>query len=235
MNVGAKLARQTVKTDVDTLIGLKRYIYMLVPVSVVLMAALLNWSTLQYMDEASRTQEAGIQRASAQLLTTISRLPAVNAGHEIARLGLLDSMTSRPEILCAKLRFPDGELFQSEQAMGDCNLVAGSTKVTTVTRNRVKLTVIHSESFIASSYAKFLQLTLVALLCGLSIAIVFNNLSHSIYVKRELRMRLNAQRRAQRARIPAQLTSGDRLRIHAGTVWQCLRRLCPHSTDEPRY
>jgi signal transduction histidine kinase len=184
--------------------GADRYIHLLVPVSVVLMAALLNWITMQHMGEANRIQEASITRASSQLMSTISRLPNENTAQEIARLGLLDSITTRAEVVCARLRFPNGALFESAQATGSCAGAPDNTTAITIQRDGLQLTALYTSSFVEKSYSNFLRLTLVALLCGLSIAIVFNSLSHSIFVKRELLMRCKAQRRAQQARMVAE-------------------------------
>lgn len=187
-----------------------RYLHLLVPVAVVLMASLLNWIETQHIDREGVDQQVEFTRASQQLINTISAVSGSDKQSGTVRLGLLNSIASRPEVECAILSFPNGETVVSGQAKAICAQPASETEMAVAKHNGYTLKVYHTRTLLERSHEIFLRITLVALLCGLSLAIVFNGLFHDLYVKRELRSTFKAQKRAQRARAVA-----ERLAIEA--------------------
>lgn len=174
------------------------------------MASLLNWIETQHIDREGVDQQVEFTRASQQLINTISAVSGSDKQSGTVRLGLLNSIASRPEVECAILSFPNGETVVSGQAKAICAQPAPETEMAVAKHNGYTLKVYHTRTLLERSHEIFLRITLVALLCGLSLAIVFNGLFHDLYVKRELRSTFKAQKRAQRARAVA-----ERLAIEA--------------------
>jgi len=169
-----------------------------------MMAALLHWIETQHIDRASLDQQAEFTRASQQVLNTISTLPDFGETSQAIRHGLLESVTSRPEVECAVLVFLDGSRIVSGSAKSTCDQSGATTETAVAKHNGYSLSVYHTKDLLKRSHNIFLRITLVALLCGLFLAIVFNGLFHDIYVKRELLFRFKAQKQAQRARAVAE-------------------------------
>ncbi|MGB7206449.1 MAG: ATP-binding protein [Anderseniella sp.] len=174
-----------------------RYVYVLVPISVVLMVVILNWIALQHVQSAALSQQTEISRISNQLLHTVQLLSAQDKVSETERLGLLNSITSKPSVKCARLVFPGGRELSSDHQSGDCVIQQADADIVTIRQGDLALYVSHTPGFIEQSYAIFLRLTLVALLCGLSIAIAFNGLSHNLFTKRDIQKQLNARKAAE--------------------------------------
>jgi signal transduction histidine kinase len=181
-----------------------RALYLLVPVAVVLIATLLNWIESQHVSRKGADQQAEITRASQQLVNTISVIPGSNKQFETVRLGLLDSITVRPEVECAVLSLPDGKTLVSSKSGASCAQSPPEAELAVAEHGQYSLKVYHTRTLLERSHEIFLRITLVALLCGLALAIVFNSLFHDLHVKREMQSRFKAQKRAQRARVAAE-------------------------------
>ena len=187
-----------------------RYLHLLVPVAVVLMASLLNWIETQHIDREGVDQQVEFTRASQQLINTISAVSGSDKQSGTVRLGLLNSIASRPEVECAILSFPNGETLVSGRGKGHMRATGTETEMAVAKHNGYTLKVYHTRTLLERSHEIFLRITLVALLCGLSLAIVFNGLFHDLYVKRKLSSTFKARKRALRARATA-----ERLAIEA--------------------
>ncbi len=181
-----------------------RYLHLLVPVAVVLTAALLHWIETRHIDQAGMDQHVDFTRASQQILNTISTLPDLGKNSQTVRRGLLESVTSRPEVKCAVLVLPDGNRIVSGFAKSACDQPPATAETAIARQNGYSLSVYHTRDRLDRSHNIYLRVTLVALLCGLFLAIVFNGLFHDIYVKRELLFRFKAQKQAQRDRNAAE-------------------------------
>ncbi len=181
-----------------------RYLHLLVPVAVVMMAALLNWIETQHIDLKGDDQQVEFTRASQQLVNTISTISGSDKQSETVRLGLLNAIASRPEVECAVLSSPNGEPLVSGKAKATCAQWETRAETAVAKHNGYTLKVYHTQTLLKRSHEIFLQMTLVALLCGLSLAIVFNSVFHDLYIKRELLSTFKAQKRAQRARAAAE-------------------------------
>lgn len=181
-----------------------RYLHLLVPVAVVLMASVLNWIETQHIDLEGADQQVEFTRASQQLVNTISAVSGSDKQSETVRLGLLNAIASRPEVECAVLTSPNGEPLLSGKAKASCAQWETKAEMAVAQHNGYTLKVYHSRTLLERSHEIFLRITLVALLCGLSLAIVFNGLFHDLYIKRELLSTFKAKKRAQRARVVAE-------------------------------
>jgi len=181
-----------------------RYLHLLVPVAVVMTAALLHWIETRHIDRAAMDQQVDFTRASQQALKTISTLPDLGENSQTVRSGLLASVTSRPEVKCAVLVLPDGSRIVSGIAKSTCNQPVATTETAIARHNGYSLSVYHTRDRLDRSHNIYLRITLVALLCGLFLAFVFNGMYHDIYVKRELLFRFKAQKQAQRDRSAAE-------------------------------
>lgn len=182
----------------------RRYLHLLVPVAVVLMAALLNWIESRHIDLEGADQQVEFTRASQQLVSTISTISGSDKQSETARLGLLNSIALRPEVECAVLSFPNGETLVSGKAKTTCAQSENKAETAVAKHNGYTLKVYHTRTLMERSHEIFLRITLVALLCGLSLALVFYSLFHDLHIKRELLSTFKAQRKAQHARAAAE-------------------------------
>ncbi|WP_108881354.1 ATP-binding protein [Anderseniella sp. Alg231-50] len=169
-----------------------------------MMAALLNWIERQHIDLEGADQQVEFTRASQQLVNTISTVSGTGRKSQTVRLGLLNSIASRPQVECAVLSFPNGKNLVSGKAKATCAEWVDKAETAIAKHNGYTLKVYHTRTLLERSHEIFLRLTLVALLCGLSLAIVFNSLFHDLYIKRELLSTFKAQKRAQRARAVAE-------------------------------
>ncbi|NNJ74107.1 MAG: hypothetical protein HKP56_03020 [Anderseniella sp.] len=194
--------RDSKKKQTDRRAG--RYLHLLVPLAVVMMAALLNWIETRHIDLAGADQQIEFTRASQQLVNTISAMPGSDRKTENARLGLLNTIALRPEVECAVLSTPHGETLVGGKAKATCAEWEAKAETAVAQHNGYTLKVHHTRTLLERSHEIFLRVTLVALLCGLSLAIVFNGLFHDLYTKRELLSTFKAQRQAQRARAVAE-------------------------------
>lgn len=181
-----------------------RYLHLLVLLAVVMMAALLNWIETRHIDLEGADQQVEFTRASQQLVNTISAIPGSDRQSENARLGLLNTIAMRPEVECAVLSTPHGEKLVGGKAKATCAEWEAKAETAAAQHNGYTLKVYHTRTLLERSHQIFLRVTLVALLCGLSLAIVFNGLFHDLYIKRELLSTFKAQRQAQRARAVAE-------------------------------
>lgn len=168
------------------------------------MAALLHWIETQHLEREGLVQQVEFTRASQQVLNTISALPELGEKSQTIRNDLLESVTSRPEVECGVLVFPNGSRIVSGVAKSTCDQSAATADTATAKHNGYSLSVYHTTDLLERSHNIYLRVTLVALLCGLFLAIVFNGLFHDLFVKRELLFRFKAQKQAQRDRAVAE-------------------------------
>lgn len=194
--------RDSKKKKTDRRAG--RYLHLLVLLAVVMTAALLNWIETQHIDLEGADQQVEFTRASQQLVNTISTIPGSDKQSENARLGLLNTIALRPEVECAVLSTPHGDNLVGGKAKATCADWEAKAETAVAQHNGYTLKVYHTRTLLERSHEIFLRVTLVALLCGLSLAIVFNGLFHDLYIKRELLSTFKAQRKAQRARAVAE-------------------------------
>lgn len=172
--------------------------------AVVITAAVLHWIEAQHIDRAGLDQQVEFTRASGQVLKTISALPETGENSDQIRKALLDTVTTRPEVQCAVLVSPGGDRTVSGHAKATCDQSALSSESAVARQNGYSLTVYHTRDILERTHNIYLRITLVALLCGLFLAIVFNGLFHDLFVKRELLFSFKAQKQAQRDRVAAE-------------------------------
>jgi len=169
-----------------------------------MMAALLHWIEMQHIDRAGADQQAEFTRASNQVLNTVSTLPKLGKNSQVIRNSLLNSITTRPEVKCAVLVLPNGDRIVSGFAKSTCGQSAATAEIAVARHSGYSLSVYHTKDLLEQSHNIHLRVTLVAMLCGLFLAIVFNGLFHDLFVKRELHFRIKAQKQAQRDRVVAE-------------------------------
>lgn len=194
--------RDSKKKNKDRQAG--RYLHLLVLLAVVTMAAVLNWIETRHIDLEGADQQVEFTRASQQLVNTISAIPGSDRQSETTRLGLLNTIALRPEVECAVLSTPRGETLVGGKSKATCTEWESRAETAVAQHNGYTLKVYHTRTLLERSHEIFLRITLVALLCGLSLAMVFNGLFHDLYIKRELLSTSKAQKRAQSARAAAE-------------------------------
>lgn len=194
--------RDSKRKRTDQRVG--RYLHLFVLLAVVMMAALLNWIESRHIDLEGADKQVEFTRASQHLVNTIAAIPGTDKQSENARLGLLNTIALRPEVECAVLSTPHGENLVGGKAKATCADWAAKAETAVAQHNGYTLKVYHTRTLLERSHEIFLRVTLVALLCGLSLAIIFNGLFHDLHTKRELLATFRAQRKAQRARAIAE-------------------------------
>ncbi len=179
-------------------------LYLIAPLAVILMAALLYAIDPHHFSHNGPDQRVQYKHASAQLLDTISALPDFDRQSEKVQLGMLNSIAARQEVECAALVFPTGTRLESGRSKAMCAQTADTAEATVTTRNGYTLSVHLNRHLNAWSNGSVLRLVLEALLCGLSLTFALNGLFRNASVRRELGIRFQAQKRAQRARAAAE-------------------------------
>ena len=178
----------------------RRYIYMLVPVSVVLIAALLNYAAVQHNSLAHEDKHQELLLINQQMLSLVETANTSGTASNGLLKDLVQTLVARPDVNCAVLSLQDGREFMAGGMMA-CTIAAEpGLPVVRGTLNGSSLTTYYSTQQLDEAYSIFLRLALVALLCGLSLAIVFNGVSHNLFVKQEIAMRKRAQLHAREAR-----------------------------------
>jgi hypothetical protein len=81
--------------------GFYRYLYLLVPVCVVIVAAMLNWIALQHLENVRKDRQEELRAVSQHVLLAVAGIPAGTAGTEQTRMHLLESIVMRPNVTCA--------------------------------------------------------------------------------------------------------------------------------------
>ena len=168
------------------------------------MAALLYAIDSHHFTGDAPNQRVEYKQASEQLLDTISVFPEFDKQSEKVQLGLLNSIAARQEVECAALVFPGGARLESGRSKTMCAQTADTAEATVTKRNGYTLSVHLNRHLNAWSHGSLLRLVLEALLCGLSLTFALNGLFRNAYVKRELGVRFQAQKQAQRARAVAE-------------------------------
>jgi len=199
--------RDSKKKKADRQAG--RYLHLVVLFAVVMTAALLNWIETRHIDLEGADQQVEFTRASQQLVNTISAIPGSDEQSKNTRLNLLNTVALRPEVECAVLSTPQGENLVGGKAKATCTEWEAKAEAAVAQHNGYTLKVYHTRTLLERSHEIFLRVTLVALLCGLSLAIVFNGLYHDLFVRRELLSTFKAQRQAQRARVAAEKVASE--------------------------
>lgn len=179
-------------------------LYLIAPLAIILMAALLYAVESHHLNHDAPDQRVEYKHASEQLIDTISAFPDFDKQSEKVQLGLLNSIASRQEVECAALVFPSGARLESGRSKTMCAQAADTAETTVTRRNGYTLSLHLSRYLNVWSHGSILRLVLEALLCGLSLAFALNSLFHEANAKRELGFRFQAQKRAQRAHAVAE-------------------------------
>jgi signal transduction histidine kinase len=178
----------------------RHYVYMLVPVCVVLIAALLNYAAVQQKDIVHQTKQDELLLINQQMLSLVETIEAQGAATDGLLQTYLQTLVARPDVTCAVLSLGDGREFVAGGTLACTAAAMPGTLAIRGTLNDSSLIAYYSTQQLEETISVFLRLALVALLCGLSLAIVFNGLSHNLFVKQEIAMRKRAQLQARLAR-----------------------------------
>ncbi len=184
--------------------GFYRYLYLLVPVCVVIVAAMLNWIALQHLENVRKDRQEELRAVSQHVLLAVAAIPAGTAGAEQTRMHLLESIVMRPNVTCAVYHGSTGEDMISGDRTACTGLAAANAQSARVAEHGSSLTLFYATSDIDQTYNIFLRISLVAMLCGLSLAILFNGLSHNLFIRHEIDMRRKAEAAAIKARRAAE-------------------------------
>jgi signal transduction histidine kinase len=184
--------------------GFYRYLYLLVPVCVVIVAAMLNWIALQHLENVRKDRQEELRAVSQHVLLAVAAIPAGTAGAEQTRMHLLESIVMRPDVTCAVYHGSTGEDMISGDRTACTGLAAANAQSARVAEHGSSLTLFYATSDIDQTYNIFLRISLVAMLCGLSLAILFNGLSHNLFIRHEIDMRRKAEAAAIKARRAAE-------------------------------
>jgi signal transduction histidine kinase len=176
-----------------------KYLYLLVPVCVVLAAIIINWIGMQHVEQSRQAKQLELQLISRQMLVLVTEAGSASEATETSRRHLLETIAMRADVTCAVLS-RDGVDVTAVGGANECATAAasGSPMVQSGSDN-VGLRIYYSTAELDMAYQAFLRIALVALLLGLSIAIVFNGLSNQIFVQREMLMRKRAELKARLA------------------------------------
>jgi signal transduction histidine kinase len=117
---------------------------------------------------------------------------------------LLESIVMRPDVTCAVYHGSTGEDMISGDRTACTGLAAANAQSARVAEHGSSLTLFYATSDIDQTYNIFLRISLVAMLCGLSLAILFNGLSHNLFIRHEIDMRRKAEAAAIKARRAAE-------------------------------
>ena len=176
-----------------------KYLYLLVPVCVVLAVIIINWIGMQHVEQSRQAKQLELQLISRQMLVLVTEAGSASEATETSRRHLLETIAMRADVTCAVLS-RDGVDVTAVGGANECATAAasGSPMVQSGSDN-VGLRIYYSTVELDMAYQAFLRIALVALLLGLSIAIVFNGLSNQIFVQREMLMRKRAELKARLA------------------------------------
>jgi signal transduction histidine kinase len=180
--------------------AVRRYIYMLVPVSVVLIAALLNFAAVQHNSVAHEDKHQELLLINQQMLSLVETADTGGTTSTGLLKDLVQTLIARPDVKCAMLSLPDGREIMAGGKMACTAAAESALPFVRGTLNGSSLTTYYSTQQLDEAYSIFLRLALVALLCGLSLAIIFNGVSHNLFVKQEIALRKRAQLNARQAR-----------------------------------
>ncbi len=184
--------------------SLYRYLYMLVPVCVVLIPAMLNWIALQYVESESKDRQQELRAVSQHVLLAVAAIPAGHAEAAQTRMHLLESIVMRPNVTCAVYSSSNGDDMISGDRTACTGLAASNAQSARVADYGSSLTLFYTTTDIDRTYNIFLRISLAAMLSGLSLAILFNGLSHNLFIRHEIDMRRKAEAAAIKARRAAE-------------------------------
>ena len=194
------------KRETDKARSTGRGLYLIAPLAVILMAALLYAVESHHLTHDAPDQRVEYKQASEQLLDTISAFPDFDTQSEKVQLGLLNSIAARQDSRVCSTCFsrrrspgkwsikdhvrPGQRIRQKQQSQDATGTLFQCSSAATL---RVW------------SDGSILRLVLEALLCGLSLALALNGLFH----ERECKARTGLsdsrrKKRAQRARAVAE-------------------------------
>jgi signal transduction histidine kinase len=170
----------------------------------VIVAAMLNWIALQHLENVRKDRQEELRAVSQHVLLAVAAIPGGTAGAEQTRMHLLESIVMRPDVTCAVYHGSTGEDMISGDRTACTGLAAANAQSARVAEHGSSLTLFYATSDIDQTYNIFLRISLVAMLCGLSLAILFNGLSHNLFIRQEIDMRRKAEAAAIKARRAAE-------------------------------
>ena len=181
------------------------YLYLLVPVCVVIAAAIINWIGMHHAEQSRVAKQQELQQISRQMLVLMSPVNPKSAVSQVTQRQLLETIAMRADVECAVLS-RNGVDVTSVGGGNECAAAAANgLPMVQSSSDGTRLRIYFSTSELDMAYMAFLRIALVALLLGLSIAIVFNGLSNQLFVQREMLMR-------KRAELHARLAAEERAR-----------------------
>ena len=181
------------------------YLYLLVPVCVVIAAAIINWIGMHHAEQSRVAKQQELQQISRQMLVLMSPVNPKSAVSQVTQRQLLETIAMRADVECAVLS-RNGVDVTSVGGGNECAAAAANgLPMVQSSSDGTRLRIYFSTSELDMAYMAFLPIALVALLLGLSIALLFNGLSNQLFVQREMLMR-------KRAELHARLAAEERAR-----------------------
>jgi len=184
--------------------GLLRYIHLAVPLGVIIVAAVLNWISVQHMENMRHDRQEQLRTLSQHVLTSVTGIGTQAPGTRTLQHDLLASLVLRPDVTCAILDTSyAGTVIAGDETTCQ-GLAAMDAQHVRVADSGNSLVLFYNTDDLDQQFMVFLRITLVALLCGLSLAILFNGLSHQLFIRHEMDMRRRAELEARDARAAAE-------------------------------
>lgn len=187
--------------------GLLRYIHLAVPLGVIIVAAVLNWISMQHMENMRHDRHEQLRALSQHVLTSVTGADVTARPAERLQHELLTSLVLRPDVTCAILETGSaGTVIAGDQTTCQ-GLAAMDARHVRVAAGGNSLVLFYDTADLDQQFMVFLRITLVALLCGLSLAILFNGLSHRLFIRHEIDMRRRAELEARKAHAAAEVAA----------------------------
>ncbi|MEE4237563.1 MAG: HAMP domain-containing sensor histidine kinase [Anderseniella sp.] len=184
--------------------GLLRYIHLAVPLGVIIVAAVLNWISMQHMENMRHDRHEQLRTLSQHVLTSVTGGGTEARSAATLQHDLLASLVLRPDVTCAILDTGStGNFIAGDEATCQ-GLAAMDARHVRVADSGNSLVLFYDTTDLDQQFMIFLRITLVALLCGLSLAILFNGLSHRLFIRHEIDMRRRAEIEARKAHAAAE-------------------------------
>ncbi len=184
--------------------GLLRYIHLAVPLGVIIVAAVLNWISMQHMENMRHDRHEQLRTLSQHVLTSVTSSGTEVRSAATLQHDLLASLVLRPDVTCAILDTGStGNFIAGDEATCQ-GLAAMDALHVRVADSGNSLVLFYDTTDLDQQFMIFLRITLVALLCGLSLAILFNGLSHRLFIRHEIDMRRRAEIEARKAHAAAE-------------------------------
>ncbi len=184
--------------------GLLRYIHLAVPLDVIIVAAVLNWISAQHMENMRHDRHEQLRTLSQHVLTSVTGVETHTPSTHTLQHTLLASLVLRPDVTCAILETGSaGTVIAGDEATCQ-GLAAMNAQHVRVADFGNSLVLFYDTADLDQQFMIFLRITLVAMLCGLSLAILFNGLSHQLFIRHEMDMRRRAELEARKAHAAAE-------------------------------